>query len=79
MEIKDLVDNHTFTTEESIIFKLKSCRKNLTGLSGFLKGLQYHKDENINCNWEYDINFINGMIEELLSSSVQSTHSEDPQ
>lgn len=67
MEIKDLIDGHTFMSEENVIIKLTQTRDRLHKLTGFLKGLQYHKDKNIDCNWEYDFNFLCDMIDKFIS------------
>lgn len=72
MEIKDFVDGADYTEESQVRYRLEEIRKRMHSLKGFLKGLEYNKDRNINSNWEYDLNFIDCILKDLLRKPKES-------
>ena len=61
-----------FNNIEEVRDRLLVIKDRLNKLTGFIKGLQYNKDEKIDCNWEYDFYFLNNLIDKLVKEMAKN-------
>jgi hypothetical protein len=55
----------TYDNIEQVKLRLLATQCRLYKLNGFLKGLQYNKDDKIDCNWEFDLYLLINLIDKF--------------